>query len=68
MTEIILTCCDYCNPECSEHPLNGRGVAVASGKVCIRDLGWVRTHNGIKCQQCQEDEDKLDLVSNYEKG
>ena len=57
MTEIILTCCDYCNIECSEHPLDGRGVAVAKEKECIRDFGWIKTPNGIKCQQCQEDKE-----------
>ncbi len=58
MTEIIATCCDYCNPELSEHPLDGRGLVVASEKECIKNFGWIKTPKGIKCQQCQEDEDK----------
>ncbi len=57
MTEIILSCCDFCNPECNEHPLDGRGVAVASEEESISVFGWVRTPNGIKCQKCQEDEE-----------
>lgn len=57
MTEIILTCCDYCNPECNEHPLDSKGVAVASEEDCIKYFGWVKTPTGIKCQQCQEDEE-----------
>ena len=57
MTEIILTCCDYCNIECNEHPFQGRGVAVASAKECIKDFEWVKAPRGIKCQQCQDDEE-----------
>ena len=55
MTEIILTCCDYCNLEYNEHPHDGRGVAVADTEICVREFEWIKTSKGVQCLQCQEE-------------
>jgi hypothetical protein len=61
MSELIISCCDFCNTEQSiSHP-RGRGYVVVPEEDAVQYFDWIRDENGnIKCLDCQNEE--LDKV------
>jgi len=62
MSELIITCCDYCNNCQDVQRLNGRGYVYADEENAIKLFDWVRDKETgkIKCLTCQDEEAEKD--------
>jgi hypothetical protein len=63
MSELIITCCDYCNKDQSVQTYNGRGYIYVPEEDAIRLFDWIRDETGkIMCLNCQDEREEKDVV------
>jgi hypothetical protein len=61
MSELIVTCCDFCNPNQDIPRIHGRGYVYVPENDAVELFDWIKDESGkIKCLDCQnEEQDKV---------